>query len=124
MKPRIHLPNVTDNGRRAYRLKVRKDDPIWVEIEGIQVHLEDLSETGIAFYSERKLAFKPYPVRLKFQIDDRAFSFDCTLKLIRQTNALWCGDLSGLSDFEHRMLSKFVTWCQTRAIRSNKESLQ
>lgn len=122
MKPRIHLPDVTDNGRRAYRLKVRKEDPIWVEIEGESVHLEDLSETGIAFYSHRPLAFKPYSVRLKFQIDDRAFSFNCSLALIRQVDALWCGDLSGLSDFEHRILSQFVTWCQTRAIRDNKES--
>jgi len=122
MKPKIHLPDVTDNGRRAYRLKVRKDDPIWVEIEGSQVHLEDLSETGLAFYSDKPLLLRRYPVRLKFQIDDRAFSFDCTLELVRQVDALWCGDLSDLSDFEHRVLSQFVTWCQTRAIRSNTES--
>ncbi|MDY6890701.1 MAG: PilZ domain-containing protein [Pseudomonadota bacterium] len=120
MKPKIHLPELTDNGRRAYRLKVNQDDPIWLEIEGRSVHLEDLSETGVAFFSPQPLSLGSYPVRLKFQIDDRAFSFDCALKLVRKVGNLWCGDLSGLSDFEHRMLSQFVTWCQARAIRHDK----
>lgn len=120
MKPRIHIPELADNGRRAYRLKVNEDDPIWVEIQGMSVHLEDLSETGIAFFAEADLSLQYYPVRLKFQIDDRAFSFDCSLQLVRQVNELWCGDLSGLSEFEHRMLSQFVTWCQTRAIRRDR----
>src|SRR5690554_39932 len=120
MKPRIHLPELTDNGRRAYRLKVNQDDPIWLEIQGLSVHLEDLSETGIAFFSTAELSLTSYPVRLKFQIDDRAFSFDCSLALIRKVGDLWCGDLSGLSEFEHRMLSQFITWCQTRAIRRDR----
>jgi len=124
MKPRIHLPELADNGRRAYRLKVNEDDPIWVEIEGTNVHLEDLSETGVAFRSEASLSLSAYPVRLKLQIDDRAFNFDCTLQLVRKVGDLWCGNLSGLSEFEHRMLSQFVTWCQTRAIRRDRIKTQ
>ena len=115
---------MADNGRRAYRLKVNKEDAIWVEIQGMSVHLEDLSETGVAFICDAPLSLKPYPARLKLQIEDRAFSFDCSLELVRKVGDLWCGNLSGLSPFEHRILSQFVTWCQTQAIRRDRIKTQ
>lgn len=123
MKPKLHIPDITDSGRRAYRLQLEADAPLRVRIDGQPVQVDNLSATGIAFSTESMLTKQYYPARLKFRIDRQVHSIDCTLRLIRKNASNWCADFSGLSPRDQRLLSEFITWYQAEQIRNrNKNS--
>ncbi|MBP0048826.1 PilZ domain-containing protein [Marinobacterium sp. AK62] len=123
MKPNIQIPELKDSGRRAYRLHVDEDDPIEVHIGDIEVNIRDLSETGLAFITDQALTDTRVPAHIKFRIDSRTIMLECQLILVRKVGQVWCADIDGLSAREHKLLSEFITWCQTRAIRRAKKKV-
>ena len=120
MKPTIRLPDLKDSGRRAYRLHVTDHDPIRVRIGDIPVQLKDLSSTGLAFTCDIPLTDTLVPACLAFRIDKRLITLKCQLHLVRKVGQVWCADFEGLTPGEHKLLSAFITWCQTQAIRRDQ----
>ncbi|MBA4503152.1 hypothetical protein [Marinobacterium marinum] len=118
MKPRIHIPDCADSGRRAYRLQVDNTTPLIVRLGGDPVRVDNFSTTGLAFFTETQLTLQYYPGQLKFRIGTRVHQLDCTLQLVRKSGALWCANFSGLSVREQRLLSEFISWYQAETIRN------
>ncbi len=123
MKPKIHIPEVADSGRRAYRLQIDADAPLRVQINDELVAVDNLSATGVAFTSESLLTLQYYPARLKFRTGKQIHRIDCTLRLIRKSGTLWCADFSGLPPREQRLLSEFITWYQAEQIRNRNKKV-
>lgn len=121
MKPRITLPELQDNGRRAYRLEVTPDDPIQVLIDGVAIELRNLSATGMAFISHQPLTDTLIPAQIKFRMEEHNVHFDCTLKLVRKVGQVWCADFEDTKPVEQKLLSRFITYCQTRSIRHDNK---
>lgn len=123
MKPRIHIPDVADSGRRAYRLQIDNEAPLRAQVNGAAVKVENLSATGIAFTTDALLTLQYYPARLKFRTGKQIQCIDCTLRLIRKSGTIWCADFSGLSPRAQRLLSEFITWYQAEKIRNRNKKV-
>ncbi len=123
MKPKIHIPDIADSGRRAYRLQIDTDAPLRAQVNGKPVTIDNLSATGIAFTTESQLTLQYYPARLKFRTGKQIHRIDCTLRLIRKSGVLWCADFSGLSPRDQRLLSEFITWYQAERIRNRNKKV-
>lgn len=118
MKPKIHIPDIAHNGRRAFRLAIDEEAPLRVKVDGHPVNVDNISVTGIAFTSEAPLTLQYYPVRLAFRTGEQVHRLDCTLRLIRKVGLLWCADFSGMDSRQQRLLSEFITWYQAEQIRN------
>ncbi|GAA0788027.1 PilZ domain-containing protein [Marinobacterium sediminicola] len=123
MKPKIHIPDIADSGRRAYRLQIDADAPLRAQVNGESVKVENLSATGIAFTTESLLTLQYYPSRIKFRVGKQVHRIDCTLRLIRKSGVIWCADFSGLSPRDQRLLSEFITWYQAEQIRKQNKKV-
>lgn len=123
MKPKIHIPDIADSGRRAFRLKVDESTPLRVQVNGQAVKIDNLSATGIAFTTDAQLTLRYYPARLRFRTGKMIHQVDCTLCLIRKTGLFWCADFSGLEPRQQRLLSEFITWYQAEQIRKQKNKV-
>lgn len=123
MKPRIHIPDIADSGRRAYRLQIDDDAPLQVQVNDETVRVDNLSATGLAFTTETLLTLQYYPVRLEFTTGTQVHQLNCTLRLIRNSGSLWCGDFSNLDARQQRQLSEFISWYQTEQIRNKDKKV-
>ncbi|MBR9828581.1 MAG: PilZ domain-containing protein [Oceanospirillales bacterium] len=118
MKPIIRIPDITDSGRRAFRLKIGPDAPLRVRINGKPVKVDNISATGLAFTTETQLTLQYCAAVIKFKIAERIFTIECTLRLVRKSGHIWCADFSELNPQQQRLLSEFITGYQSEQIRN------
>lgn len=117
----ISIDQLDEEIRAAYRVEVDPAAPVKMAIDGQLVELLNMSEGGVAFYSENELERRFAKAFMVFIVAKRKHSLKLHLKILGNRKGRYHALFQDQSDREKLLLSQLVVDLQKLVIRKEKE---